>query len=243
MTFKVFSAGSIKNYLINGLGFVVVWLFVFFFPLKNQFKSWWQEDLWHSSKGEFFVQICHKSYNGKHVTCQKHNLLKRYNCFLMSHIFWSFYAFSSFFLTPQSKPWAKTISINGTLPQFEEAQCHPSKPLDAHKQKAHPFPKRAWELVGNCPLQSGCLPHGASCRGHRRCRQAHPPRSCATGWWLSCGSWHRTSPAAGMRARGKRRQAQVLTDRQDQMIYVFMVYKKYFNMQQGRFFFFIYSIY
>lgn len=35
-------------------------------------------------------------------------------------------------------------------------------------------------------------PHGASCRGHRRCRPALPLRFVATGWWWWCDSWCRT---------------------------------------------------
>lgn len=39
--------------------------------------------------------------------------------------------------------------------------------------------------------------HGASCRGHKRCTQARPQHSGATGWWLWFGSWRRRGPHGG----------------------------------------------
>ena len=38
------------------------------------------------------------------------------------------------------------------------------------------------------------LPHGASCRGRRRCRRAPPLRCVSTEWWCWCGSSCSTAP-------------------------------------------------
>lgn len=52
------------------------------------------------------------------------------------------------------------------------------------------------------------LPHGASCRAHRRYRRALPPRFCARVWLWSCGSWHKRGQRDGKPTvrenRGKR---------------------------------------
>lgn len=62
-------------------------------------------------------------------------------------------------------------------------------------QRPYMIPEQAWFPASIFVLQH--LPHAVSYTSRRHCRPAHLPRSGATTWSWSCGSWHTKDQPGG----------------------------------------------
>lgn len=124
-----------KNCLIKGLGF-------FFSHCRAHLNPGGKKTTATHPEVVSLYRSVRRATTANTLTCQNHNLLKWYNHFLMLGIFQSFYPFF-FFLTPWSRLWAETISINRNI---DPAWGSPMPPLQRQRalagRRTTPSPKK-----------------------------------------------------------------------------------------------------